>query len=202
MPRIAKIVLFLAKIFFLCKNAFKWTIAQPSNQLGTIFRVRLKFTLNYHWNLYFCNANSVSLIQIYGNFRVTLKMVLNWFESCAIAHLKAFLQRKKNFARRSSILAFLSTLTDVVYMEPVMIFGHETENMAMILGTKTKNNEYRWLLWPWQRLYTEDADNWPSRGNCDELHMAQRPRRSWGRGDDNGDDYDQFLKDNGCGASL
>ena len=31
-----------------------------------------------------------------------------------MAHLKAFLQRKNIFARRSTILAFLGTLTDVL----------------------------------------------------------------------------------------
>ena len=44
-------------------------------------------------------------------------MVPNWFEGCAIAHLKAFLQRKNIFARQSSILAFLGTLTDVVWID-------------------------------------------------------------------------------------
>ena len=113
-PRKAKIVLRLAKIFFLCKNAFKWAIVRLSNQSGSIFRVRLKITLNHHWNLFFYYANFVSLIQIYGNFKVILKMVPDWFENCALAHLKAFLQRKNIFARRSTILAFLGTLTDVL----------------------------------------------------------------------------------------
>ena len=49
--------------------------ARLSNQLGTIFRVRLKFALNHNWNLFFHYANSVSLMQIDGNFQVTLKMV-------------------------------------------------------------------------------------------------------------------------------
>ena len=77
--------------------------------------MRLKFALNYHWMLYFYYANSASLIQIYRNFKVTLKMVRNWDENRAMAHLKAFLQRKNIFARRSTILAFLGTLTDVIY---------------------------------------------------------------------------------------
>ena len=42
-PRKAKILLRLAKIFFFCKNAFKWANAQFSNQSGTIFRMTLKF---------------------------------------------------------------------------------------------------------------------------------------------------------------
>ena len=114
-PRKAKIILCSSKIFFLCKNAFKWAIAQLSNQLGTIFRVRLKFALNHHWNLFFHDANFIFLIQIYGNFKVTLKMVPDWFDSRAMAHLNAFLQRKNIFEEQSLILAFLGTLTDVLY---------------------------------------------------------------------------------------
>ena len=113
-PRKAKIILCSSKIFFLCKNAFKWAIAQLSNQLGTIFRVRLKFALNHHWNLFFHDANFIFLIQIYGNFKVTLKMVPDWFDSRAMAHLNAFLQRKNIFEEQSLILAFLGTLTDVM----------------------------------------------------------------------------------------
>ena len=113
-PRKAKIVLCSSKIFLLCKNAFKWAIAQLSNQLGTIFRVRLKFALNHHWNLFFHDANFIFLIQIYGNFKVTLKMVPDWFDSRAMAHLNAFLQRKNIFEEQSIILAFLGTLTDVI----------------------------------------------------------------------------------------
>ena len=115
-PRKAKIILCSSKIFFLCKNAFKWAIAQLSNQLGTIFRVRLKFALNHHWNLFFHDANFIFLIQIYGNFKVTLKMVPDWFDSRAMAHLNAFLQRKNIFEEQSSILAFLGTLTDVFHI--------------------------------------------------------------------------------------
>ena len=114
-PRKAKIILCSSKIFFLCKNAFKWAIAQLSNQLGTIFRVRLKFALNHHWNLFFHDANFIFLIQIYGNFKVTLKMVPDWFDSRAMAHLNAFLQRKNIFEEQSLILAFLGTLTDVMW---------------------------------------------------------------------------------------
>ena len=84
-----------------------------SIQSGTIFRVRLKFELNHHWNLFFYDANFVSLIQIYGNFKVTLKMVPDWFENCAMAHLKAFSQEKNIFAKPSTILAFLGTLANV-----------------------------------------------------------------------------------------
>ena len=113
-PRKAKIVLRLDRIFFFCKNAFKWAIARVSNQSGTIVRVRLEFALSHHCNVFFHYANSVSLIKIYGNFKVTLKMVPEWFETCEMAHMKAFLQKKNIFARRSTILAFLGTLTDAV----------------------------------------------------------------------------------------
>ena len=122
-PRKAKIILCSSKIFFLCKNAFKWAIAQLSNQLGTIFRVRLKFALNHHWNLFFHDANFIFLIQIYGNFKVTLKMVPDWFDSRAMAHLNAFLQRKNIFEEQSLILAFLGTLTDVLYTPLCRLVG-------------------------------------------------------------------------------
>jgi len=50
------------------------------------------------------------------NFKVALKMVLDLFKNCALAHKKAFLQRKNIFAKWSAILAFLGTLTDVLLM--------------------------------------------------------------------------------------
>ena len=58
-------------------------------------------------NLRFFNLGSV-------NFKFTLKMVPNRLESCAMAHLKAFLQRKNIFAKQSTILVFLGTLTDML----------------------------------------------------------------------------------------
>ena len=44
----------------------------------------------------------------------------NGFENRAMAYLKAFLERKNIFARRSSILVFLSTLTDVKDTVPIL----------------------------------------------------------------------------------
>ena len=113
-PRKANIELPLAKMFFFCKNAFKWAIARLSNPSGTIFRVKLKFALNHHWKLNFYYANSVSVIHSYGNFIVTLTMVPDWFESRAMAHLKAFLHRNIIFTRESSFWAFLGNLANVV----------------------------------------------------------------------------------------
>ena len=54
------------------KKLFKCAIAQLKIHSGIIFRVKVKFALNYYWNLYFFYANSVSLMHIYGTFNVTL----------------------------------------------------------------------------------------------------------------------------------
>ena len=143
-PRKAAIELCLAKMFFLCKNAFKWAIVQLSNQSGSIFRVRLKITLNHHWNLFFYYANFVSLIQIYGNFKVILKMVPDWFENCALAHLKAFLQRKNIFARQSTILAFLGTLTDVMSGLPSNTVSGILRGFLLVLPIK--HRMHRWPI--------------------------------------------------------
>ena len=74
--------------------------------------VRLKFAWNHHWNLYFHYENSVTLTQIY---RISNhpEVVPNKIEICAMANLKAFLQKKNIFAGQSFILASLGTLTDV-----------------------------------------------------------------------------------------
>ena len=64
----------------------------------------LKSALNHYWNLNFHYANSVSLIQNYGNFKVTLKMVPDQFENHVMAYFETFVSGK---------VQFLGTLTGV-----------------------------------------------------------------------------------------
>ena len=57
----------------------------------------LKSALNHYWNVNFHYANSVSLIQNYGNVKVTLKMVPSQFRNHAMAYFEAFLSSKVQF---------------------------------------------------------------------------------------------------------
>ena len=82
-------------VFFLLKNAFKSAIARFSNQSITSL-----VSINLYATDRICIIETKSFQQwFYANWNLTLKMVPDWFEGCAMAHLKAYLQRIKNLAR-------------------------------------------------------------------------------------------------------
>ena len=56
---------------FLLHKFFQDVIAQLSIQPGTIVRVRIKFAMNYYWNLDF-HYTKVFVIDTYGDVIVTL----------------------------------------------------------------------------------------------------------------------------------
>ena len=84
----------------------------------------------------------LSLSYIPYNFTVTITMVRNWFDSCATAHFKAFLQRKNIFAPGSSVKAFIGTLANV--MSGFLIH-------FQMLDSLTKLNSLFHCQWPTHR---------------------------------------------------
>ena len=83
---------------------------QLSNRPGNIVRVRLVcLELVLESIFLLCKFTSMES-------SVTLTMVPAGFKIRAIADLKACLQRKNIFARGSSVLAFLGTLANVIYV--------------------------------------------------------------------------------------
>jgi len=63
-PRKAKVGLPLAKMFFLCKNAFKRAIARLSNQLGTIVRGDFEVSIDMYDREKICSIKILTAAMI------------------------------------------------------------------------------------------------------------------------------------------